>query len=244
MARTLAAGEAVKELTQLRVIREATGTHGDTTTTEAVLGTGAETAIDVTASTNFTSGDTCVFDGSGGMEAIIIGTPATTMPVSPPPLVPQDTGALFYEAELVDLGKIAANSVNWTSTSALTPIFEELSRVPMLYIPGNIEFSLGVGLYGYSIENLQFVNGYLESVTGDGAAYATAFQGVMGKSGQTLQTNQILRIRFLRHDSKTMELDFTKAFVEAAVNAPINREAPSILNFTCKSSLVIARLWT
>ena len=81
MARTQAAGELWRKLTNFFVTRIATGTIGDTTTTAAVTGSGSETTVAVTAITNFTAADPCLIIGDGGVERVLIGTPATTMPV-------------------------------------------------------------------------------------------------------------------------------------------------------------------
>jgi hypothetical protein len=244
MPRTLAAGELWKELALLRLYRIATGTIGDTLTDAAVVGSGAETMVSVVASTNFTAADPAFIIGSGGLERTTIGTPATTMPVSPPPKIAQASGARFVEAVAVNLGKIPQGTINWTSSSALTPVFEEIGRTPVVYIPGTVEFVLNGALFGYNGPNIQFVNGYAEAETGDGAAYATAYQSLVGGIGQATQTEQVLTVSGLRHDAQNIEIDFLNAYIEGAVNSTLGRDAPAQLNFTAKASAIIVRQWT
>ena len=244
MPRTLAAGELWKKLTLMRLIRIATGTIGDTVTTAAITGSGAETTVAVTATTNFTAADECLIIGSGGVEATKIGTPATAMPVSPPPLVPQALGARFVEGIEVDLGKIAQNSVTWSATKALSAVFEEIGDAPLVYIPGNAEFGMEFSLYGYNGPNIQTLLGYAEAETGNGAAEATAFQVAVGLPGQALQTEQVFRIRGLRHDAKILELDFLNAYFEARISSQLGREAPAQLQGAVRSSGIIFRQWT
>lgn len=244
MPRTNAGGELWKELASLTLYRIQTGTIGNTTTTEAVLGNGTETSIDVVAATNFTANDPVFLIGTGGLELLVIGTPATIMPLTPPPKIPQATGARMVEATAVALGKIPQGAINWTSASALTAVFEEINRTPVVYLPGTIEFTLNGALFGYNGPNIAFVNGYAESETGDGAAYATAYQQAIGFPGQALQTEQVMRIRGLRHDAQNVEIDFLNAYIEGAVNSTLGREAPATLNFAAKASAIIVRQWT
>ena len=244
MPRTLAAGELWKKLSSMRLLRETTGTHGNTTTTAAVTGSGAETTVAVTASTNFTSADECLIIGSGGVEATKIGTPATTMPVSPPPKIPQASGARFVEAEVIDLGKYAQDTVQMTANKALTAVFEEIGDTPVAYIPGNAEYALTFGLLSFNGLNWQTILGYAESETGDGLGEATAYQVALGLASQTVQGELVFRAAGLRHDLKNIEIDFCNAFFEASVSATLGRNAPAQLNGSVKASALIIRQWT
>lgn len=244
MARTLAPGELWKKTTLMRLIREASGTHGNTTTTAAVLGTGVETAVAVTAITNFVSADECLIIGSGGVEATKIGTPATSMPVSPPPKIPQLIGARFVEAEVVDLGKYAADSIQLTMNKALTAVFEEIGDTSVVYIPGNAEFGLGFALLSISGLNMQTIMGYADAETGDGLAEATAFQAALGLPNQTTLGELVFRVQGLRHDLKTIEIDFCNAYFEASVSATLGKSSPTQLAGSVKSSAIIVRQWT
>jgi hypothetical protein len=244
MPRTLAAGELWRRLTALTLYRIQTGTIGDTTTTAPVTGTGSETTVAVTSATNFTSADPCFIIGSGGVELTIIGTPNATMPVSPPPRIAQDTGARFVEAAAVSLGKVPQNSVTWTATRSLSAVFEEIGDAPVVYIPGAVEFGLQFALFGYNGPNVQTLLGYKEDETGSGAAYATAYQSPAGLPGQTQQTEQVMRVRGLRHDAKNIEVDFLNAFFEASINSQLGREQPSQLQGGVRASAIIVRQWT
>lgn len=244
MPRTLAAGELWKKTTLLRLIREASGTHGSTTTTAAVTGSGAETTVAVTATTNFTAADECLIIGSGGVEATKIGTPNVSMPVSPPPKIPQATGALFVEAEVLDLGKYSEDSIQLTMNKAITAVFEEIGDTPVVYVPGTIEFGLTFGLYNVNGLNFQTLAGYADAETGDGAAEATAYQAALGLSNQTTLGSLVFRVQGLRHDGKTIEVDFCNAFLEASVSATLAKKSPTVLNGAVKSSAIIVRQWT
>jgi hypothetical protein len=241
MPRTLAAGELLKKTTVLDLYRIQTGTIGDTVTTAAVLGTGAETTVAVSSSTNFTSADPAFIIGDGGMELTKIGTPAASMPVSPPPKIAQAIGARFVEAAKIALGKFLQDSVSWTATKSLTAVFEEIGDTPVVYIPGPLEFSIAFGLLGYNGPNLQFSTGFAESESGDGLAEATAFQSLIGGVGQAVQSEQVMRWQGLRHDAKKIQIDFLNAYVETAINAPLTKTAPSPLSVTCKCTQLIVR---
>lgn len=241
MPRTLAAGELLKKTTALDLYRIATGTIGDTVTTAAVLGTGAETTVSVSATTNFTANDPAFIIGDGGIELTKIGTPATSMPVSPPPKIAQSTGARFVEAVKVPLGKFLQDSISWTGTKTLTPIFEEIGDTALVYIAGPLEFGISFGLLGYNGPNLQFATGYAEAETGDGLAEATAYQSLIGGINQAVQSEQVMRWQGLRHDAKKVQIDFLNAYVETNINAPLQKTAASVLQVTCKCSQLIVR---
>ena len=241
MPRTNAAGELLKKTTILDLYRIATGTIGDTTTTAAVLGTGAETTVAVTATTNFTAADPCFIIGDGGLELTKIGTPATSMPVSPPPKIAQSSGARFVEAVKVNIGKFLQDSVSWTGTRSLTAIFEEIGDVKVQSISSPLEFAISFGLLGYNGPNLQFATGFAEAETGDGLAEATAYQSLVGGLNQTVQSEQVIRWQGLRYDAKKIQIDFLNAEVETNINAPLQKTAASSLQVTCKASQLIVR---
>lgn len=244
MPRTNAAGELWRKPTSFRIIREATGTHGDTTTTAAITGAGNELTVAVAASTNFTSGDPVLTIGDGGVESLVIGTPALSMPVTPPPKVPQSTGARFVEAVELNCGKIVKDSLKLSGSKSIQAIFEELADSPVVYFPGDAEFVFDFALYGINGLNMQMVMGYLEAETGDGLARATAYQVVMGLAGQTLHGETVARIKGVRFDGKNIEFDLLNAFFEAAVNSSLGRGAPAQLNGRLKGSALLVRQYT
>lgn len=244
MPRTLAAGELFKKLTGLTLYRIKSG-GGSTTTAAAVTGAGSETTVDVVSATGFAAADTAFIIGENGMEQVVIGgTPATTMPVTPPPKIAAAIGARFVESEAVSLGKIPLGSVSWAANKALTAVFEEIGDAPLVYIPGSLELELTFALYGYNGPNIQLLTGYAEAETGDGAAYATAYQSVIGLPGQAVQGEQLFRVRGLRHDGKNIEIDFLNAYIQAAINSTLGREAPAQLQGSAKASALIVRQWT
>jgi len=197
-----------------------------------------------TQGVDFTAADKVFIIGDGGMECVVIGTPNATMPVTPPPLVPQSTGARMVEAVAVSLGKIAEGSVSWTANRSLQAVFEEIGDTPVVYKTGSIEYGISFSLYGYNGPNVQFLSGYAEVETGDGAAYATAYQSIAGLPSQSYQTEQVLRVQGIREDAVNLEIDFNRAFVEANLNSPLGRNQPAILNCNVKASSVIIRQWS
>ena len=243
MPRLGTAGELFKKVTALSWVRIQPTSPGDTTTTAAVLGTGAETTVAVTSSTGFTTGDLAFIIGDGGHDLVKIGTPAASMPVTPPPKIAQSTGARFVEAESVALGKYAQDSISWTANKTLTSIFEEIADTAVVQIESPIEFSISFGILNYSLLNLQFSAGYADAETGDGLAETTAHQVLLGGVNQAVHGPQVIRLDGLKHDLKKIRMDFTNAQVETAINANVGKSNASVLNVTCKCSQIIARSW-
>ncbi len=244
MARTGAGGELWKKPTHFRITRIQTGTIGDTTTTAAITGAGNEATIAVTAITNFTASDPCLVIGDGGVERVVIGTPNTTMPATPPPLVPQSSGARFVEAVDVDLGKISKDSLQVSANKALTAVFEEIGDTPVVYIPGTLECELSFGLLGANVLNWQFATGYAESETGAGSSETAPTQGIIGLSGQAVHSEMVAWIRGIRHDSKKFQIQFLNAYVEASISTPFGSTGPAVINGKLKASALKIAHWT
>lgn len=244
MARTNAAGELFRRVTNFFVTRIQTGTIGDTTTTAAVTGTGSETTTAVTAITNFTAADPCLIIGDGGVERVVIGTPNTTMPVTPPPRIPQSSGARFVEATDLNPGKLAPDSLQFGMSRSLTPVFEEIGDSPLVYIPGTIEFELSFGLLSINGLNLQLLAGYLEAETGAGSSITVPTSTILGLSGQTTDGAQVCAFRGVRHDAKNFQIELCNAYIEVAVQASFSKSSPTILNGKFRASAIKAMQWT
>jgi hypothetical protein len=243
MPRTLAGGEGIKSITSVRFVRQAL-TPVTTTTTAAVTGAGTETTVAVSGITGFVAADECLIIGDGGVELVTIGTPNATMPVTPPPLIPQSSGATFARGLSVSFGKFSQGSINWTGSRQLTAIFEEIGDAPLYYMPGPTEFGCTFGLFNYNGPNIQRLMGYEEAETGDGAAEATAYQSILGKSAQTLQSEIVFVLKLLRFDGKKFELQFCNAFFEANIASNPGRTTPAILNGGVKSQALKIKQWT
>lgn len=244
MARTLAAGELFRRLTHFFVTRIQTGTIGDTTTTAAVTGSGTETTVAVTAITNFTSADPCLIIGDGGIERVVIGTPVATMPVTPPPRIPQSSAARFVEAVDLNPGKLDPDSVVFGMARSLTAVFEEIGDAPVVYIPGTIEFDLSFALLSINGLNLQLLAGYLEEETGAGSSITVPTQSVFGKADQSTDSEKVVTIRGLRHDLKKFQIELCNAYVEVAVSATFGKSGPTKLNGKFRASACKAMQWT
>lgn len=243
MPRTNAAGELIKSVTSLTLYRKHT-TPTETTVSEAVLGDGTETTLDVASATGFVAADPAFIIGDGGLDIVTIGTPAATMPISPPPKIAQTTGARFVRALAVSMGKIGQGSVVWTGTRGLTAIFEEVGDTPVVYIPGTAEFSLAFSLLCQNGLNILRLLGYEEAETGDGAAEATAYQSIAGVAGQALHTELVLGLQLLRHDAKKLRIFFLNSYIEAAISSNPSRTTPALLNGTAKCSAIKIQQWT
>lgn len=243
MPRQNDAGEAIKRVTSLTMYRKHT-TPSETTCTNAVTGAGTETTAVVAAVGAFAANDPAFIYGDGGLDIVQVGAvPATTMPISPPPKIAQSAGARFIRALAVSMGKIAEGSITWTGSRSLQAIFEEVGDAPLVYIPGNVEFGIGFSLFGHNVQNILRLMGYEEAETGDGAAEATAFQGIAGLAGQALHTELVFGLQLLRHDAKKLRIMFLNSYVEAQINANPSKNSVAQLNGTAKCSAIKIQQW-
>jgi hypothetical protein len=243
MPRTNAAGELIKSVVSLTLYRKHT-TPLETTVSEAVLGDGTETTLDVASAASFVAADPVFIIGDGGLDIVKIGTPAATMPISPPPKLAQTTGARFVRALAVSMGKIGQGSITWTGSRSLTAVFEEVGDAPVVYLPGTTEFGLSWSLLCNNALNVLRLMGYEEAETGDGAAEATAYQSVAGAVGQALHTELVLGLHLLRHDAKNLRIFFLNSYIEAAISSNPSRTSPALLNGAAKCSAIKIQQWT
>lgn len=214
--------ELVRKLTGIDLYRIASGTIGDTTTSGAVA-KGAAT-VGVAGITNFTVGDPALLIGDGGMELITaIGTPNVTMPITNQKIeFAQSAGARFVEAVKVPLGKIESGGFNFSLSRSLTAIESAQDDPPIAYEDGTLELSGGFGLLGFNPENLQLVAGVVESISGAGTS-ADPYQGALGTVGQSLLSNIVFRVSFLRQDGKTGHIDCLNARINASGGVQIGK---------------------
>lgn len=198
---------------------------GDTTVTPAVLGDGTETTLTVASAASFTVADPAFIIGDGGVELVKIGTPATSMPISYKPKLPQSAGARFVEALKVSLGKTSEDGFVITPTKSLTPVFSSVDDFAVFYIDSPIEIQCGFSLLEYAGKNMQLMLGYADEETGVGSA-ADPFQNVIGKLNQTLQGYAVIRHTGQLQDGKFVQIDMLDARFEASQGITHARKAP------------------
>lgn len=240
MPRQLDATSLFRKLTAVELIRIQTGTIGDTVTTAAIVGDGSEATVAVTAITNFTSGDPVLVIGDGGVEALKIGTPNTTMPVSYKPKLAQTAGARFVEATKVSLGKIGESGFSFTPAKPLTPILSAVDDGPIAFIDGTLDLQFSVPLLEYAGLNHQLITGYADSESGAGSN-SDPYQVVIGAVNQTLQGSAVLRMTGIRHDGKYVQLDLLDCRVEPSAGIDHNRQAPAVLTLAGRATRYIVR---
>jgi hypothetical protein len=220
-----------KYLNSVKKYTIVTTTPGDTTTTAAILGDGTETTMTVVASTNFTAADPAMVIGSGGVELVTLGTPATTMPVTRPLLVPQASGARLVEAVATDLGHIGPEGVTFGGTANLNAIFAATARAAVSYFPVPAELTFNIPLRYKSALDLQAAFGVPENEEGTGVA-ATPHAAHIGQSNINTQTTHCYRLEGVSEAGRTVQVDLLGA--RLAVNASDNRGGtdPGIINIT------------
>jgi hypothetical protein len=221
-----------------------TATPGDTTTTEAIVGytVGTETSVDVVASTNFTAADPVMIIGTGGVELATIGTPATTMPVTRPLLVPQASGARMVEAVATDLGHIGPEGVTFGGSSSLTSIFAATARAAVSYFPAPAEMTFTIPLRYKSGLDLQAAFGVPEQETGSGVV-GTPWAVHAGQTNIATQTIHCYRLEGVSESGRTVQVDILGARLE--VNVADNRGGtdPGVVNIQGKMTGVSQFIW-
>lgn len=241
MPRQLDGTSLWRKLTAVELIRLQTGTIGDTTTTAPVLGDGTETTIGVTAITNFTATDIVLISGDGGVEALKIGTPNVTMPVTYKPKLAQATGARFVEAAKVSLGKIGEAGFSFTPSKPLTPILSAVDDGAIAFIDGTLDLAFSVPLLEYSGLNHQLITGYADAETGTGTPSTDPYQYVIGAVNQTLQGISVARLTGIRHDGKYIQIDMLDMKVEPSGGIDHNRQGPAVLVLAGRCTRYIVR---
>ncbi len=229
-----------RKLLSVDLYRLQIGTVGDTVTTAPVIGDGSETTIGITSATNFSSADPAFCIGDGGTELFKCGTPATTMPVTYKPKIPQSTGARFVEAAKIALGRPSEDGVQVSPSRALQAFFSSVDDFPIGYLEQPVEFSASFSLIEWSGLNWQLLLGYADEETGTGTT-GDPYQYIMGKLNQTLVGPQVIRINGLRKDALYVQMDLLDVQVEAQGNIDHNRKTPAVLPMNFKATKVITR---
>lgn len=220
-----------------------TSTPGDTTTSEAILGTGAETSVDVVSSTNFTAADPVMIIGTGGVELAIIGTPATTMPVTRPLKVPQASGARMVEAVAVSMGHIGPEGVSFGGTATRTSIFASTARSAVSYFPAPAEMTCTIPLRYKTGLDLQAAFGAPDSETGDGLAEATAYAVHVGQSNIATLGIHCYRLQGVTEGGDNVQVDILGAYNEVNVTDVRGGTDPGVINIQLKMRGISQFTW-
>lgn len=241
MPRTNSGSELFQYLDKFYKFVITTGTPGDTTTAEAIVA--GATEVEVAAATNFTAADFVMIDGSGGVEIQAIGTPATTMPVTRPFLIAQDSGARFVEATRIDMGHVAEGGLQFGGSQTLTEIKAATSRTAIAFFGESTTLTLTVPLLGYNNLNLQSVFGVTEGESGSGTE-AAPYGAVIGQDTVGTQGLHCYRAEGTLYDGRIVQVDFTQATVEVNANITIGAPNPDGMTLNAKVTSFIQRIWT
>lgn len=222
----------------------ASGTIGDTTTSEAIVGytAGTETTVDVVAATNFTAADPAMIIGTGGVELVTLGTPATTMPITRPLLVPQATGARMVEAVAIALGHIGPEGVTFGGSSSLTSIFASTARAAVSYFPAPAEMTFTIPLRYKTGLDIQAAFGVPESETGSGVS-ATPWAVHAGQSNIATQTIHCYRLQGVSEGGRTVQVDILGARLEISSTDNRGGSDPGVLNIQGKMTGISQFIW-
>lgn len=220
-----------------------TGTIGDTTTTAAVLGDGSETTVGVTAITSFTAADPAFIIGDGGVELVKIGTPATTMPVTFKPKIPQSAGARFVEARKLALGKTSDAGISLSPSKQLTEIFSSVDDLPVAYVDGPLSLDATIPLLGYNALNMALMGGFSQDTeTGTGTTGDPWSYAIHGAAA--VMSTAVVCFRGFRHDAKYVLVDLLDARFQANGSIDHNRNSPAVIPVSIKARGLIMRIAT
>lgn len=174
MARLYKKAELFSDVKEVGYMREATGTHGDTTLTAAAA-KGA-TTLTVTAIINFADADFILIGTNEGQEvAQISGAPAgVTITLRSPLALAHANAETVKEATKTKLGDLTDDGVDTTLAEGdFNAIMAANRRPPAGYLPGHIAQLLEFAIEHLNLENIAAALGIPEAnVTGSGTAAA------------------------------------------------------------------------
>lgn len=233
--------ELFKALDQLQIFRQVSGGGN---TTSAASASAQSTALNFTATTNFTAADPIIIIGAGGTElnAITATTPTTAVPLLYKLGSGQASGASIVEAVGASLAHITEDGVDFGGTQPINPIFSALASAPINYLYGNAEFEGAFTLLGFNVANLHTWLGITEAETGAGTS-GDPYMGVVTGLLMGTQGVQCMRATGRRFD-KNIIVDFQDVKIAPAGTAKLNRATPSGFPCTFKCTGYRALIWT
>lgn len=156
--------EYFSHLTEVGQIREATGTHGDTTLSAAAAKDA--TSLTVTAITNFSDGERLIIDTGELMEVNqVSGTPAgNTINLRSPLARAHASGVVVKEASLIVLGDTTDEGVSLTlGEGDFNSIGAANKRAIVTHLLGHIDQRMGFSIENWVLENILAALGIPES---------------------------------------------------------------------------------
>lgn len=227
MARLNHKGEYWSHLDQVQIIRDATGSPGNTTT-NALASVGGVT-IDVVSATNFTDGD-LVRIGLRDLLEInqIEGAPATTMPLRFPLIYAHASGSVFVEQAGADVGHISDDGVSITFSGDHNVVNAATKRLATAYLTGHAEIQAEFAVLGFAEENLALAVGQSEADVGGSGT--TAAPTTIAITADDFNEDNDLSWRFsgARKDGSTVLVDLMATEMDfSAVTFQLQRGSPS-----------------
>jgi hypothetical protein len=244
MPRSNSIDEVFQYLNTFYKFTEATGTHGSSTTNEAITVDMADVDLVASGGTNFTNGDFLLISGSGGVEISKLATKTTdNLAFDRPVQIAQDAGAIVVEAVRTDLGHVGEEGVTFGGTQTITPINAATSRTPLGYIIATAELTFSVPLLGTNNLNLQTVFGVTEAENGVGTA-ADPYAVVI--DGNTIGTQGLQGYRAVGqlYGGEIIEIDFLGVTTEINVSRNIGGTAVTGYTLNGKATGFAQRIWT
>jgi hypothetical protein len=241
MARLNTGDEVLESLTAIDLYREATGTHGDTLTTAAILQSDLTTTV--AAITNFTTLDPVLIVGDAGHELNSLnGAPAGLILTLLRKLVfAQSAGARVVEMVKVSIGHIGEDSAEYSGSPAVNAVAAATSKFPIAYIAVGGELSFKFSLLGYNIENMQLAFGVIENVIGAGTS-ADPYQGGVGLTSPNLGL-LAFRARGVRKDGSLTEVDFLGCTITGSPTENISGKSGRPIPIEGRCVCHIKRIW-
>lgn len=240
MPRLNSGSELFKYLNSIKKYYIQPSSPGDTTTTAGL--SAGDTSVTVAATTNFTTGDKAIIDGSGGVELVTLGTVASTMPFTRPILTAQASGARLVEALEVDLGHVAEGGIQFGGSLTLTSVKASTSRTAIAFFADAAELTWSIPLLGYNNLNLQAAFGATEGESGLGTS-VSPYAVLLGQATIATQGLHCYRLAGVRQDGKNVEVDLLGATVEVNTSITVGSANPEGITIQGKCSSIIQRIW-
>jgi len=243
MARATNASQIWRSLTSIDMYEQLnSGTFGSTTTAEAIVAGVSD--VDITASTNFTTGDPVFIEGSGGLErSQITGTLATTPCLLLRDLqVPQDSGATFIEAVKKPLGYIEQAGASLSLNKAIEDVFAANAVNAVASIEGTGTMEVSFSLLDLAPENFQLIFGHADTVVGAGTA-TDPTTALVGYAHIAASPRRIFTLTGLLQGGKTIEVDLIDAIMGVS-GGPTFGKTTANIPVTAKFATMAIRQWS
>lgn len=178
-------GELWSHIAQVQVLRDATGTFGNTTlSADTAVAAGT---LPVAAITNFAVGEIIRVGRDEETEVVRIHpstAPASgniTLATTTPTRVAHRTGDPVVELTATDPGHVDDGGLNVELTGTEEDVFSATQRLLLGRLPGSVGITISFGLLGFNVENLALALGMRESrIVGAGTVASPRTLNVLG----------------------------------------------------------------